>query len=72
MAASSGTQAKPAAEPQPRPSLVLYEYTGPTGMTVQGPRSGATYRFERPGAKVAIDPRDTASMAGLPHLRRVP
>ena len=71
-AATSGTQAKPAERPRPTQSLALYEYTGASGMTVRGPRSGATYRFGHPGAKVAIDPRDAASIAGLPNLRRVP
>jgi len=70
-AATSGALAKPPERPWPSQSLVLYEYTGATGMTVRGPRSGVTYRFGHPGAKVAIDPRDVASMAGLPNLRRV-
>lgn len=71
-AATGGTVAKPAAGPRPAPSLALYEYTGTTGMTVRGPHTGITYRFGHPGAKVAIDPRDVASMAGLPNLRRAP
>jgi hypothetical protein len=55
-----------------RPShAALYEYTGATGMTVIGPISGSKYRFGQPGAKVQIDPRDIASMAGLPNLRRI-
>jgi hypothetical protein len=72
-AAASGSDAlaKPADQPRPAQSLVLYEYTGATGMTVRGPRSGATYRFEHTGAKVAIDPRDVASLAGVPNVRRV-
>lgn len=40
-------------------------------MTVSGPVSRTTYRFDGPGAKVQIDPRDLASMAGLPDLRRL-
>ena len=49
----------------------LYEYTGTASMTVSGPVSRTTYRFDGPGAKVQIDPRDLASMAGLPDLRRL-
>jgi hypothetical protein len=70
-ASGSGALAKPAERPRPAQSLVLYEYTGATGMTVRGPRSGVSYRFGHPGAKVAIDPRDVASMVGVPNLRRV-
>jgi hypothetical protein len=49
----------------------LYEYTGEMGMTLLGPVSRMTYRFNGPGTRIQIDPRDTASMAGLPDLRRV-
>ena len=70
-AAASGSSAviKPAARP-PAQNLVFYEYTGISGMTVRGP-SGASYRFGHSGARVAIDPRDVASIDGLPHLRPV-
>jgi hypothetical protein len=70
-ASGSGNLAKLAERRRPAQSLVLYEYTGATGMTVRGPRSGHSYRFGHPGAQVAIDPRDVASLAGVPNLRRV-
>jgi hypothetical protein len=59
--------------PKARPvsSAALYQYTGATGMTVIGPISGATYRFDQPGAKKQIDARDISSLAGLPYLRRL-
>ena len=50
---------------------VEFEYTGDTGLTVQGPITGRRYRFGGPGAKVAVDGRDAASVAGVPNLKRV-
>jgi hypothetical protein len=67
---TSGTAAA-AKRPPPKARVVLYQYTGPSAMTVAGPMSGATYRFGAPGAKVQIDTRDASSMAGLPNLRRL-
>ena len=49
----------------------LYEYTGETSMTVYGAVSQRVYRFGQPGARAQIDPRDAASLAALPDLRRV-
>jgi hypothetical protein len=40
-------------------------------MTVTGSVSRTTYRFDSPGATLQIDPRDLASMASLPDLRRL-
>jgi hypothetical protein len=40
-------------------------------MTVVGPSTGNRYRFDRPGARAVIDPRDQAAVAGVPHLRQV-
>jgi hypothetical protein len=56
---------------QPVSRVALYEYTGTTAMTVAAPVSGSKYRFAAPGAKVQVDLRDIAAMAGLPNLRRV-
>jgi hypothetical protein len=49
----------------------IFEYTGMTGMTVGGAATGRVYRFDRPGARVAVDARDMESLARVPHLRRV-
>ena len=57
--------------PRPVARAALYEYRGTTGMTVIGPVSGTRYRFGQQGAMVQVDPRDVASMAGLPNLRRL-
>ena len=53
-----------------RESSVRFEYFGRTGLTVRGPASGKTYRFERPGFQVEVDARDAASMSGIPNLRQ--
>jgi hypothetical protein len=50
---------------------VLYRYTGPTGLTVQGPITGRRYRFNGEGAQVEVDSRDAPSFGGVPKLQRV-
>jgi hypothetical protein len=57
-----------------RPAAALavrFEYVGPTGLTAIGPITGRRYRFDRHGSRVLVDPRDAASIAALPHLRRI-
>jgi hypothetical protein len=39
-------------------------------MTVIGPVTGRRYRFDQPGAKVSIDPRDAPALSAVPHLRK--
>ncbi len=39
-------------------------------MTVIGPISGIRYRFEGPGARLEVDPRDRRSLAAVPNLRQ--
>lgn len=51
-------------------SAPYFEYVGKTGLTVVGPVTGRRYRFARPGAVLAVDKRDSSSMAGVPNLRR--
>jgi hypothetical protein len=55
-----------------RQSYLVFEYAGRTGMTVVGGVSGRRYRFDAPGARVAVDPMDRASLSAVPHLRAVP
>jgi len=50
---------------------VQFEYTGRTGMTISGPVSGASYRFENPGSRVTVDYRDRASFTRVPVLKQV-
>jgi len=58
------------ASPQP-PRSVSFVYVGNTAMSVQGPVSGRNYRFERPGARVEVDPRDRILLASLRQLKQV-
>jgi hypothetical protein len=60
--------ARPASAPIYR---IVLEYAGKTGMTAVGPVTGQRYRFDRPGARVVIDPRDHVAMAAVPNLRQV-
>ncbi len=48
-----------------------FEYVGLTGLTVAGPVTGRVYRFDRPGARVEVDPRDRPSIAAIPVLRQI-
>jgi len=40
-------------------------------LTVYGPVSGRSYRFNAPGAVLAVDPRDQRSLEAVPKLLRV-
>lgn len=51
--------------------VVMFEYTGPTGLTVFGPVSNARYRFDRRGSRVRVDPRDRPGLTAVPNLRQV-
>ena len=55
--------------PTPRQTSIVFEYTGRTAMTVTGSATGRRYRFDTPGARVAIDPTDRASLSTVPNLR---
>jgi hypothetical protein len=48
-----------------------FEYTGRTALTVVGPVTGARYRFNRPGARAHVDPRDCAALSRVPVLKPV-
>ncbi len=51
---------------------VTFEYRGETGLTVKGPVTGRTYRFEVTGDQQQVDYRDARSMLSIPLLRKVP
>jgi len=55
----------------PAPRLYV-EYIGKTGLTVISPATGQRYRFDRPGMRLQIDPRDRLWLATVPNLRQVP
>lgn len=54
-----------------RRTVVAFEYVGRTGLTAFGAATGRRYRFDRPGARVVVDPRDRPSLAAVPGLRPV-
>jgi hypothetical protein len=64
---ASGSNEKTALQPQ----SVYFKYTGKTGMTVIGRETRTYYRFENPGAVVAVDARDKTAFLHVPHLRLV-
>lgn len=51
--------------------VVLFEYVGRTALTAVGPISGRHYRFERPHARLPVDPRDRPGLARIPALHQV-
>ena len=57
--------------PSGRYAHAFFQYLGQTALTVTGPVSGNPYRFSRPGAIVAVDPRDMRSLMGLAQIRLV-
>jgi hypothetical protein len=61
----------PVSQPLAQQGMTAFQYTGPTALTAIGPLSGRRYQFTRPGAVIAVDPRDRASLATVPHLRQV-
>jgi hypothetical protein len=70
--ASHGPQARPPLRSQaPRYSTSFFQYIGKTALTVVGPVSGNRYRFDGPGATVAVDQRDRPSLLAVPGLRQV-
>ena len=54
----------------PIPGLIAFEYIGRTALTVIGPGSRTTYRFDQPGACVMVDARDRFSLDSLPMLKQ--
>jgi hypothetical protein len=57
--------------PPRTPATTVYEYVGRTRLVVTGPVTGRQYRFERSGARLAIDPRDRTAVAAVPNLRPI-
>jgi hypothetical protein len=52
-----------------RRSIIYFEYVGRTQMVAVGGATGRYYRFDRPGSRVIVDPRDWPSLVALPQLR---
>ena len=53
----------------PMPAAGTFENIGRTGVTVVGPATGRRYHFRGPGSRLAVDPRDRASVAEIAQLR---
>lgn len=52
-------------------SLAHFEYIGQKVLTVIGRETHRRYRFDKPGAVVAVDTRDQRALEVVPTLRRV-
>ncbi len=53
------------------PRVVVFRNDGTNSILAFGRVTGRKYRFERPGAEVAVDPRDAPSMATIADLSEV-
>jgi hypothetical protein len=56
---------------QQRQPGVPFINVGNAGMTVRGPISGIEYRFDQPGTRIEVDPRDLILLASIRQLRQV-
>ena len=54
-----------------RQFVVCFEYVGQSGLTAIGGATGQRYRFDRPGARIVVDPRDRPSLATVPNLKQM-
>ena len=60
------------AEGAPPPAkTVLFEYVGRTALTIIGPVTRTSYRFDSPGARATVDSRDRNSLNLVPVLKQV-
>ena len=55
----------------PAMTTLSFQYSGTSGLSVQGSISKRLYLFATPGAIVEVDARDAASLMRVPLLRRV-
>ncbi len=63
--------AAPASRSAASAKIVHFEYTGMTAISVTGPATGSTYRFDRRGARLAVHGTDAPSLLAVPGLRPV-
>jgi len=66
--AATAEPARPSHQPR---FVVVFEYTGATGLHAVGGSTGQHYRWSQSGARVAVDPRDRVSLRAVPQLREV-
>ena len=65
---STGAQTAPTPHAPLALTRYVFEYVGATALTVVSPLTRKTYRFEKPGARVEVDPRDRSWIAFVPNL----
>jgi hypothetical protein len=65
-----GPPARPHPQVGPPPPRVVFQYSGATAMVAIGPVSGKRYRFDGPGSRVEVDPRDRRFLANVAELRQ--
>ena len=61
----------PTHQPSTTAGSVTFQYIGKTRLTVIGPVSRRRYDFDRTGSRLAVDARDSASLATVPTLKRL-
>jgi hypothetical protein len=54
-----------------QPLSSTFQYVGETSITAVGPTQDEKYRFGYPGGILQVDPRDRASLAAVPNLRKI-
>jgi len=69
--ARQNTQTRRVTEPAERDSPAYFQYVGKTRLKVVGPKTRKLYRFDSPGAVVAVDPRDRSALSAVSALRQV-
>jgi len=52
-------------------TVAIFRYDGRTALTVIGRVTGRRYWFREPGAEIAVDMRDRASMQQVPNVKEV-
>jgi hypothetical protein len=75
---TAGAQFRSASHSSSAPSTLatgqmdtLFEYRGATSLTVTGPVTGRSYRFEKHGARRLVSLHDAASLLHIPSLKAV-
>lgn len=56
----------------PRVRHVVFEYIGSGALSVTSSITGRHYRFDAPGARVDVDPRDWSQLSRVSLIRQVP
>lgn len=51
--------------------MAFFVYEGQRTFTITGRATGRRYRFDTPGVKVAVDPRDVPFLRAVADIRRV-